>query len=170
MGQCGGWEEQAAVFVVVGCCLALAAWESLWIGQNRPSVTYLAQICYSFSLSQRWTLGTFHLCPWDNLLLAGQRVYPFQTSVFLSLVFQRRGLLPGAGVRDLSTQEMATFGCLGDLAELELHTRCCGPLFPGGNSALPGEPEELAVGAVRSAEAFQLQCLQSPSLLWNGWV
>lgn len=23
MGQCGGWEEQVAVFVVVGCCLAL---------------------------------------------------------------------------------------------------------------------------------------------------
>lgn len=35
MGQCGGWEEQAAVFVVIGCCLALAAWESPWIGQNK---------------------------------------------------------------------------------------------------------------------------------------
>lgn len=23
MGQCGGWEGQVAVFVVVGCCLAL---------------------------------------------------------------------------------------------------------------------------------------------------
>lgn len=120
MGQCGGWEEQAAVFVVIGCCLALAAWESPWIGQNRPSVTCLAQICYSSSLSQRWALGTFHLCPGDNLLLAGQRVYPFQTSFFLRLVLQRRDLLPGAGVRDLSTQEVATFGCLGAVAELEL--------------------------------------------------
>lgn len=78
------------------------------------------QKCYSSPLSHRWAAGTLHFCPGDNLLLAGQGVCPFQTTFFFSLVFQRRGLLPGAGVRDSSTQEVATFGCLGDLAEVEV--------------------------------------------------
>lgn len=111
----------------------------------------------------------------DILLLAGQRACPFQTLLtyrcfFPSLVFLRRGLLPGTEVKDRSTQEVATFGSQQDLAGLELWVM---------SSPVPRCEQRISRGSWRSrrwqstwgwwgqlgflsAGTFQLWCLQTP--------
>lgn len=126
-----------------------------------------AEKCSSSSLSHRWEVGTLHFCPGGSLLLAGQGVYPFQTSFFPSLVFQRRGLLPGAGVRDSSTQEVATFGCLGDLAELE-HSVLWSPV-PRWEQCSPRGGRGAGCGGGEVSRGFPASVSAKP-LLWNRWI
>lgn len=109
-----------AVFVVVGCCLTLGC---LGKAVDRAEQTK----CHLLGPEMLQLLFEPEVGTWDLASLSwGQFVAGWSKSLSLPDLFipqpclQRRGLLPGAGDGDSSTQEVATFGWLGDVAALEL--------------------------------------------------
>lgn len=149
----GKWLFLWWLAVVLGCLgksQGLDPYPKEWIRHNRPSVTCLAQKCHSSSLSQRWQLG-----PYISVL----------GTVYCWLV---KEFIPSRSLPSPAFPSREKVCC----QELEL-----GLGAPKGwqhwgvwgsgrvrtvHAVSPVVPRGAGRGMVRSAEAFQLQCLQSP--------